>query len=77
MPEQATVMRIPRGLIVADLAAAACVVAGLVLRQSPSLAASLRLPPGTDLLLLGIGAAGVGVCGLLFGRRLLASRFPR
>ena len=70
MPEQPSALPFPRWLIAADLVAALLVVAGLLLRNG--VVALHGLPPGTDLLLLALGGAGVLLCGAQFGRHALA-----
>jgi hypothetical protein len=66
--ERHSVLPFPKWLIAVDLVAALLVVAGLLLRNQPERMASMGLPAGTDLVLLGLGALGVVGCGAQFGR---------
>jgi hypothetical protein len=75
--ERRSVLPFPAWLIAADGVFAVLIVAGLVLRNRPGLSASLGLPPGTDLLLLGIGALGVVGCGVQFARIALTAARSR
>ena len=73
MSERRSVLPFPAWLIAVDGLLALLVVAGLLLRNRPDLMASLGLPAGSDLLLLGIGALGVVACGAQFARIALTS----
>ena len=77
MSEQPSVLPFPRWVIAVDLVAAILVVAVLVLRGSPDRMASLGLPPGTDLLLLGLGALGVLGCSGQVARIVLTTARSR
>ncbi|WP_133479392.1 hypothetical protein [Cognatilysobacter segetis] len=71
MPEQPSVPPFPRWLIVVDLVAGLCVIGGLLLRNG--VLEAPFLPPGTDLLLLGLGGLGIVGCGVQFGRYAIAT----
>ena len=73
MSERRSVLPFPAWLIAIDGLFALLVLAGLVLRTQPALMASLGLPAGSDLLLLGVGALGVVGCGLQFARIVLTA----
>ncbi|TZF90818.1 hypothetical protein [Cognatilysobacter lacus] len=77
MSEQPSAPTFPRWLIAVDLIAAILVVAGLFLHNEPDRMASMGLPVGTDLLLLGLGALGVVGCGSQFARIALTAARSR
>jgi hypothetical protein len=80
MAERPSVLPFPKWLLAVDLVAAVLVIAGLFLRHQPGWMASMGLPAGLDLLLLGLGALGVVGCSARFGRIAMTaarSKSPR